>query len=156
MEDVILRFGTFEGETLPVPFPCGKDAKVERPPREKLGFVVLRSSVMVTSASRRPVEGIKVSRPRKLKKAWAEIDCPADPWLAPLQRVRSKVEFDRQERVTSQTLLDMLEVPQRSRTAGTFRRLGEVDGGVGLDGGAGSRSHARRLQGAGARLLQDP
>jgi hypothetical protein len=41
-----------------------------------------------------------------------------DPWLAPLQRVRGKVEFDGLERVSSQTLLDVLEIPQRSRTAG--------------------------------------
>jgi hypothetical protein len=51
---------------------------------------------------------------------------PADPWLAPLQRVRGKVEFDGLERVTSQTLLDMLEVPQRSRTGGTYRRLAKL------------------------------
>jgi hypothetical protein len=51
---------------------------------------------------------------------------PADPWLAPLQRVRGKVEFDGLERVSSQALLDMLEVPQRSRTAGTFRRLAKL------------------------------
>jgi hypothetical protein len=50
----------------------------------------------------------------------------ADPWLAPLQRVRGKVEFDGLERVSSQTLLDMLDVPQRSRTAGTYRRLAKL------------------------------
>jgi hypothetical protein len=53
---------------------------------------------------------------------------PGDPWLAPLRRVRGKVEFDGQERVSSQTLLDMLEVPPcaisrvvaaRSKFAGT-------------------------------------
>jgi hypothetical protein len=63
----------------------------------------------------------------KLKIANAEIHAhPADPWLAPLQRVRGKVEYDGLERVTSQRLLDMLEVPQRSRTAGTFRRLAKL------------------------------
>ena len=51
---------------------------------------------------------------------------PADPWLAPLQRVRGKVGFDGSERVSSQTLLDMLEVPQRSRAAGTYRRLAKL------------------------------
>jgi hypothetical protein len=40
--------------------------------------------------------------------------------------VRGKVEFDGMERVTTQTLLDVLEVPQRSRTAGTFRRLAKL------------------------------
>jgi hypothetical protein len=53
-------------------------------------------------------------------------EAPADPWLAPLQRVRGKLEFDGLERVTSQTLLDLLEVPQRNRTAGTYRRLAKL------------------------------
>jgi hypothetical protein len=67
-----------------------------------------------------------VSLLEKLKDATAAFECPSDPWLAPLQRVRGKVEFDGQERVSSQTLLDMLEVPQRSRTAGTYRRLAKL------------------------------
>jgi hypothetical protein len=72
-------------------------------------------------------EGKKVSLLGKLKTASAAfVECPADPWLAPLQRVRGKVEFDGLERVSSQTLLDMLEVPQRSRTAGTYRRLAKL------------------------------
>jgi hypothetical protein len=64
----------------------------------------------------------------KLKMATAVIEAEqvADPWLAPLQRVRGKVEFDGLERVSSQTLLDMLDVPQRSRTAGTYRRLAKL------------------------------
>ena len=48
---------------------------------------------------------------------------PADPWLAPLQRVRGKVEFDGLERISTQTLMDILEVPQRQRTAGAYRHL---------------------------------
>jgi hypothetical protein len=62
----------------------------------------------------------------RLKGARAEVEAPADPWLAPLQRVRGKVEFDGMERVSSQSLLDMLEVPQRRRTAGTYRRLAKL------------------------------
>ena len=51
----------------------------------------------------------------------------ADPWRLRLERVRGKVDFfDELERVSSQTLLDLLEVPQRNRTAGTFRRLAKV------------------------------
>ena len=51
----------------------------------------------------------------------------ADPWRLTLERVRGKIDFfDRLERVSSQTLLDLLEVPQRNRTAGTFRRLAKV------------------------------
>ena len=51
----------------------------------------------------------------------------ADSWRLMLERVRGKVDFvDRLERISSQTLLDLLEVPQRNRTAGTFRRLAKV------------------------------
>ena len=51
----------------------------------------------------------------------------ADPWRLALARVRGKVDFyDQLERVSSQTLLDLLEVPQRNRTAGVFRRLSRV------------------------------
>jgi hypothetical protein len=42
----------------------------------------------------------------RLKGARAEVEAPADPWLAPLHRVRGKVEFDGMERVSSQSLLD--------------------------------------------------
>ena len=56
----------------------------------------------------------------------AEIE-PADPWRLTLERVRGRIDFfDRVERVSSQTLLDLLEVPQRNRTAGTFRRLSKL------------------------------
>jgi hypothetical protein len=51
----------------------------------------------------------------------------ADPWRLRLERVRGKVDFfDGLERVSSQTLLDLLEVPQLQRKAGTFRRLAKV------------------------------
>jgi hypothetical protein len=62
----------------------------------------------------------------KLRAEHLAIEAPADPWLAPLQRVRGKLDFDGQERVSSQTVLDILEVPQRSRTAGTYRRLAKL------------------------------
>ena len=62
----------------------------------------------------------------KLREERSVVEAPADPWLAPLHRVRGRVEFDGQERVSSQTVLDVLEVPQRSRTAGTYRRLAKL------------------------------
>ena len=62
----------------------------------------------------------------KLRVASLAVEHPADPWLLPLQRVRGKVDYDGLERVSTQTLLDMLEVPQRSRTAGTYRRLAKL------------------------------
>jgi hypothetical protein len=65
-------------------------------------------------------ERAQMSALERLREAIAELETLADPWLAPLQRARGKVEFDGLERVSSQTLLDMLGVPQRSRTAGTY------------------------------------
>src|SRR5262249_46021797 len=51
----------------------------------------------------------------------------ADPWLLTLERVRGRVDFyDRLERISSQTLLDLLEGPECNRTAGTYRRLSKV------------------------------
>jgi hypothetical protein len=56
----------------------------------------------------------------------------ADPWQLKLERVRGKVDFyDGLERVSSQMPLDLLEVPQRNRTAGTFRHLARVMTGLG-------------------------
>jgi hypothetical protein len=49
-----------------------------------------------------------------------------DSWQLTLERVGGKVDYDGLERVSSQTLLDLLEVPQRRRTAGVFRRLSRV------------------------------
>jgi hypothetical protein len=49
-----------------------------------------------------------------------------DKWLPPLERVRGKVGDDGIERVTTQTLFDILEVPQRSRRAGACRRLAKL------------------------------
>ena len=63
-------------------------------------------------------------RERMRKAAAAE---SAEPWRLTLERMRGKVDFfDRLERISSQTLLDVLEVPQRNRTAGTYRRLAKV------------------------------
>ena len=51
----------------------------------------------------------------------------ADPWHLRLERVRGRIDFfDGLERISSQTLLDLLEVPQRQRKAGTYRRLSKV------------------------------
>jgi hypothetical protein len=63
----------------------------------------------------------------KLRAAAAEAALhDTDPWRLRLERLRGKVEFDGQERVSSQTVLDVLEVPQRSRTAGTYRHLAKL------------------------------
>jgi hypothetical protein len=63
----------------------------------------------------------------KLEKAKVEMAARnGDPWRLPLERVRGKIDYDGLERVSSQTLLDMLEVPQRSRGAGACRRLAKL------------------------------
>lgn len=62
----------------------------------------------------------------KVEQAKAQMIAPVDPWHLRLERVRGKIDFDGLERVTSQTLLDLLEVPQRDRRAGTFRRLAKT------------------------------
>jgi hypothetical protein len=63
----------------------------------------------------------------KLEKAKAEIAKPnVDPWRLRLERVRGKIDFDGIERVTTQMLLDVLEVPQRKRRAGTYRHLSKL------------------------------
>jgi hypothetical protein len=63
----------------------------------------------------------------KLEQAKVEMAARnGDPWRLPLERVRGKIDYDGLERVSSQTLLDMLEVPQRSRGAGACRRLAKL------------------------------
>lgn len=49
-----------------------------------------------------------------------------DPWRLPLERVRGKIDFDGVERLTTQTVFDILEIPQRSRGAGACRRLAKL------------------------------
>ena len=63
----------------------------------------------------------------RLEQAKAEMAKPSvDPWQLPLARLHGKIDYDGLERVSSQTILDMLEVPQRSRRAGTYRRLAKI------------------------------
>jgi hypothetical protein len=65
----------------------------------------------------------------RLRKAKAQLAATktVDPWHLALERVNGKIDFfDGLERVSSQTLLDLLQVPQPNRTAGTFRLLAKV------------------------------
>ena len=68
----------------------------------------------------------KMSLLNQLRAECLEMESPADPWLAPLQRVRGKVDFDGLERISTQSLMDILDVPQRQRTAGTYRHLAKL------------------------------
>ncbi len=63
----------------------------------------------------------------KLKQAQAELAArDTDPWRLPLERLRGKVGDDGIERITTQILFDILEIPQRSRGAGACRRLAKL------------------------------
>ena len=62
-------------------------------------------------------------RQAEAKSAAAEI---VDPWRLTLERVHGKIGDDGIERITTQLLFDILEVPQRSRGAGACRRLAKL------------------------------
>ena len=63
----------------------------------------------------------------KLREVQAEMLArDADPWRLPLERLHGKVGDDGIERITTQILFDILEVPQRSRGAGACRRLAKL------------------------------
>jgi hypothetical protein len=49
-----------------------------------------------------------------------------DPWMLRLERVQGEVGYDGVERISTQSLFDHLEVPQRGRTAGACRRLAKL------------------------------
>jgi hypothetical protein len=68
-----------------------------------------------------------VSFLRQLEEAKAEaLARYVDPWRTRLERVRGQIGDDGIERLTTQLLLDFLEIPQRSRRAGTYRRLAKL------------------------------
>src|SRR4051794_22310516 len=65
---------------------------------------------------------VPVSFLEKLKARRSRSSATAsDPWRLCLARVRGKVDFDGLERISTQSVMDVLEVPQRERTAGAYR-----------------------------------
>ena len=63
----------------------------------------------------------------KLHEAEAEMAArDADPWRLRVGTCTRQIGDDGIERVTTQTLFDILEVPQRSRGAGACRRLAKL------------------------------
>jgi hypothetical protein len=63
----------------------------------------------------------------RLKEAQAELLAQdADPWRRPLKDLRGKVGDDGVERIATQVIFDLLEVPQRRRGAGTCRRVARL------------------------------
>jgi hypothetical protein len=51
---------------------------------------------------------------------------PADPWQLRLERARGKLGDDDVERVSTQALFDLLEIPQKTRTASACRRVAKL------------------------------
>jgi len=69
-------------------------------------------------------EEAKMSFIRALREARDKANArPADPWLLRLEGLRGKTWDDGIERISTQTVFDILEVPYRTRTAGACRRL---------------------------------
>jgi hypothetical protein len=62
----------------------------------------------------------------RMKAGAAEAAKPVHPWRLRLERVRGTTGSDGLERISTQTVLDILQVPQRKRTAGTYRHLAKV------------------------------
>ena len=50
----------------------------------------------------------------------------ADPWRMRLERLRGRIGDDGVERIATQTVFDVLEVPRRARGAGACRRLAKL------------------------------
>ena len=70
-----------------------------------------------TAEQRMPwVEILKKSKVETLARS-------GDPWKLRLERVRGKTGYDGVERISTQDVFDLLDVPQRARTAGACRRL---------------------------------
>src|SRR5260370_39379886 len=59
----------------------------------------------------------------KMRAAAAAAAQPIDPWRLRLERVQCTTGCDGLERISTQKLLDILEVEQLQRTAGTYRHL---------------------------------
>jgi hypothetical protein len=70
-----------------------------------------------------------VGKLRKIEAERAARD--TDPWRLPLERLRGKVGDDGIERITTQTVFDILEIPQRNRSASACRRLAKLLTGLG-------------------------
>jgi hypothetical protein len=79
----------------------------------------LEKSQPDSNVAHKKISWIEVLRQTK---AQATAQC-ADPWRLRLERVRGKTGYDGVERISTQDLLDILEVPQRARSAGVCRRL---------------------------------
>lgn len=61
-----------------------------------------------------------------LKEAQKKAQATKDPWDLRLEGLRGKKWDDGIERIGTNTIFDVLEVPQRARAAGACRRLAKL------------------------------
>jgi hypothetical protein len=61
-----------------------------------------------------------------LKQTRKQATAKPDPWRLRLERLRGKVGYDAIERISTQSIFDILELPQRARNAGACRRLAKL------------------------------
>jgi len=61
-----------------------------------------------------------------LQESKKRVQASKDPWLLRLEGLKGKKWDDGIERISTQTVFDILEVPHRSRTAGACRRLSKL------------------------------
>jgi hypothetical protein len=59
-------------------------------------------------------------------KAAAQTASSADPWAMAVKRLKGQAGSDGIERISTQAVLDLLEVPQKERKRGTFTRLSKL------------------------------
>ena len=62
----------------------------------------------------------------RLKEGRKKAQERTDPWLLRLEGLKGKIWDDGIERISTQTVFDVIEVPHRSRTAGAGRRLAKL------------------------------
>jgi hypothetical protein len=67
-----------------------------------------------------------VSFVNSLRESKKKVQAPRDPWLLRLEGLKGKKWDDGIERISTQTVFDVLEVPHRTRTAGACRRLSKL------------------------------
>ena len=78
--------------------------------------------------ARARVEIAMVSWVTRMRNAAAEtaVARKVDPWRLRLERLRGKVGDDNIERIATQAIFDVLEVPQRNRGTGACKRLARL------------------------------
>ena len=88
----------------------------------------------------------------KLREAAASVQRPRHPWEDRLRGLRGTTGYDGVERVTTQAVLDRLEIPQRARNPATYLELARSHARARMEPDPRPGSDAGRLQGAGSGL----